>query len=48
MALIAGSNEFNAGICQVKDLASGGQQNVLLEPDAKSLIGAIREILGGT
>ena len=46
VALVAGSNEFNAGICQVKDLASGGQQSVLLEPDARSLIGAIKEILG--
>ena len=46
VALVAGSNEFAGGICQVKDLASGGQQNVLLEPDARSLVAAIREILG--
>lgn len=47
VALIAGTNELNGGFIQVKDLATGGQQNVLLEPDAKSLIGAIKEILGG-
>ncbi len=45
VAIIAGSNEFQSGVCQVKDLASGGQQDVPLEPDAASLVAAVRELL---
>ena len=41
VALVAGSNEFESGVCQVKDLVGGGQQNVPLEPDAKSIVAAI-------
>ncbi len=45
VALIAGSQEFESGQCQVKDLQSGGKNDVPLEPDAKSVVGAIMEIL---
>ncbi|MCR4414145.1 MAG: histidine--tRNA ligase [Thermoguttaceae bacterium] len=45
VALIAGSREFESGRCQVKDLQSGGQRDVPLEPDAKSLVAALHEIL---
>jgi len=34
VALIAGEDEFAAGTCQLKDLASGGQQQVALERSA--------------
>jgi len=46
LALIAGSNEFDSGTCQIKDLEKGQQRDVPLEPDAAGLIAAIREILG--
>ena len=46
VALIAGQNEFEQGICQVKDLQHARQQDVPLEPDAKSIIEAVRRILG--
>jgi histidyl-tRNA synthetase len=45
VALVAGSNEFESGVCQVKDLVGGGQQNVPLEPDAKSIVAAIAQLL---
>jgi histidyl-tRNA synthetase len=48
VALIAGENEFQAGTCQVKDLAKAQQRDVPLEPDAASVIVAVREILGPT
>ncbi len=46
VALIAGSNEFESGTCQIKDLSSGTQKDVPLEPDARSVIAAIEEALG--
>jgi histidyl-tRNA synthetase len=46
VAIIAGSNEFQSGSCQIKDLASGGQQNVPLEADAASLVAAVKQMLG--
>ena len=46
VALIAGENEFQAGVCQVKDLVAGTQQNVPLDAGAGSLIAAVRTILG--
>ena len=48
VALIAGENEFTSGTCRIKDLQSGGQQDVPLEPDATSIIAAVRKILGET
>jgi len=46
VAIIAGSNEFQSGVCQVKDLASGGQQDVALEADAVGLVAAVKQVLG--
>ncbi len=45
LAVIAGSEEFAAGRCQLKDLRCQTQQTLPLEPDAHSLIQAIRQIL---
>ncbi len=45
VALIAGGDEFAAGVCQVKDLQKTTQQDVPLEPDATSIIKALKEIL---
>lgn len=45
VALIAGSSEFTSGSCQVKDLQKAKQQDVPLEPDAASVIAAVRGIL---
>jgi histidyl-tRNA synthetase len=48
VAIVAGSREFEAGSCQVKDLATGSQRSVPLEPDARSVVIAIQKILGST
>jgi histidyl-tRNA synthetase len=46
IALIAGGNEFQAGVCQVKDLQSGTKQDVPLEPpDYSKIIASLKEIL---
>ena len=45
VALIAGADEFATGVCQVKDLEHARQQDVPLEPDAQSMIEAVRQIL---
>ena len=45
IALIAGGNEFAAGMIQVKDLQKAAQQDVPLEPDAASVIKTVNEIL---
>lgn len=44
-AVIAGSEEFAAGLCQLKDLQCQTQQTLPLEPDARSLIQTIRQLL---
>lgn len=46
LALIAGDNEFQAGVCQVKDLQTGSKQDVPLEADAASIVAAVEKILG--
>ena len=46
IALIAGGNEFQAGVCQVKDLQTGAKQDVPLGNDAASVIAAVRKISG--
>jgi histidyl-tRNA synthetase len=46
VALIAGESEFASKTCRVKDLQEAQQRDVPLEPDAASLIAALREILG--
>lgn len=43
VAVIVGQREFEAGTCQVKDLASGTARDVPLSPDA--LVSALREML---
>ncbi len=47
LALIAGSREFDAGVCQVKDLQTGTAQDVPLAATAGSspVVAAIQEIL---
>ena len=45
IALIAGGNEFQAGVCQVKDLQTGAKQDVPLEADAASVVAAVKKIL---
>lgn len=45
VALVAGEDEFAAGQCQVKNLATGDSQTVPLGPDASAVIVAIRAIL---
>ena len=48
VALIAGSREFDAGVCQVKDLQTGTAQDVPLGADASGgspLVGAIQKVL---
>ena len=46
IALIAGGDEFQAGTCQVKDLQTGTKQDVPLEADAKSIVAAVKTVLG--
>jgi histidyl-tRNA synthetase len=46
IALIAGGNEFQAGVCQVKNLQTGEKQDVPLDADAAKVIAAVRTILG--
>ena len=48
VALIAGGNEFQAGVCQVKDLQTGQKQDVPLEANAASVIAAVQRILERT
>ncbi len=46
VALVIGDAEFNAGVCQVKDLQKTVPKDVPLEPDARSLIEELRRLLG--
>jgi len=45
VALIAGGNEFAAGVIQVKDLQKAQRHDVPLEPDAASVIKAVKDII---
>ena len=45
VALIAGENEFDAGTCQVKDLARAASEEVVLDGDAENVLTAVRRIL---
>jgi histidyl-tRNA synthetase len=45
VALIAGTNEFAAGMIQIKDLQNAVKQDVPLESDAASIIKTIKKIL---
>jgi histidyl-tRNA synthetase len=46
LALIAGQNEFDAGVCQIKDLQSGEKRDVPMAGDYAELIEAVRKVLG--
>ena len=46
IALIAGQNEFDKGVCQVKDLQSGEKKDVPLGGDCAALIEAVKKVLG--
>ena len=45
VALILGENEFQQGLCQVKDLRAASQENVPLTADCRELIDAVRKIV---
>ncbi len=45
IAIILGTDEFAAGQCQVKDLASGGSKTVSTAENAAAVIAEIRQIL---
>ena len=46
IALIAGGNEFQSGVCQVKDLQTGEKQDVPLADNAAGVVQAVQKILG--
>jgi len=46
VAIIAGSQEFQAGTCQIKDLSSGGQQSIPLDLDSAALVAAVKQLIG--
>ena len=45
VALILGQNEFDNRVCQLKNLQTGDKQEVPLDPDAASVIAAVKRIL---
>jgi histidyl-tRNA synthetase len=45
VAVIAGEDEFQRGMCQVKDLAVGSQQDVPLDDEAEALVKTLKHIL---
>lgn len=45
VALVIGESEFDSGECQVKDLTSGGTQNVSLADDAQAVIAEVKRLL---
>ena len=46
IALIAGGDEFQSGVCQVKDLQTGEKQDVPLADNAAGVIQVVKRILG--
>ncbi|MEA1950434.1 MAG: histidine--tRNA ligase [Planctomycetota bacterium] len=46
LALIAGSNEFESGTVQLKDLSDGSKRDIPLDENAEELIAAVRRALG--
>ena len=46
IALIAGQNEFDAGVCQVKDLQRSEKKDVPLGGDYAEMIEVVRKVLG--
>ena len=47
VALIAGQNEFDAGVCQIKDLRGPSSRTCRWRDDAAAVIEAVKGILGG-
>ena len=45
IALIAGSQEFAQGTCQVKNLATGESQSCPLDENAAAIVAVIRQML---
>jgi histidyl-tRNA synthetase len=45
VALIAGEREFEAGTCQVKDLATGGSETASLADGAADVLAKVRDLL---
>lgn len=45
IALIVGDQEFERGVCQVKDLRTGNAEDVPLEENAESLVAKINDLL---
>lgn len=48
VALIAGGNEFQAGVCQVKDLQTGDKQDAPLADNAAAVVAGVKKILGAS
>jgi histidyl-tRNA synthetase len=48
IALIAGGDEFQSGVCQVKDLQSGEKQDAPLADNAALVVAAVKRILGAS
>jgi histidyl-tRNA synthetase len=46
IALVAGGDEFQAGVCQVKNLQTGEKQDVPLADNAAAIVVAVKKILG--
>ncbi len=46
IALIAGGDEFQRGVCQVKDLQTGEKQDAPLAGDAAGVVEVVRSLLG--
>jgi histidyl-tRNA synthetase len=44
-AVIAGENEFQSGVCQIKDLQTGQQKDVPLDAGAVNIIAAIERVV---
>jgi histidyl-tRNA synthetase len=45
LAIIAGQNELDEGVCQIKNLNTGESVTVALEPDAGPVVDALRQAL---
>jgi histidyl-tRNA synthetase len=48
VAVIAGQREFDAGECQVKDLASGNSTNASLAENAAELVEQVKRVLASS
>ncbi|MFZ1936406.1 MAG: histidine--tRNA ligase [Thermoguttaceae bacterium] len=48
IALIAGGDEFQSGVCQVKDLQTGEKHDAPLADNAAGVVAAVKRILGAS